>query len=512
VTETREASQPPPATALGPSVTLVLGAAFMLLADVSILNIAAPSIQRKLGADVGEVQLMIAGYQVAYATALVTGGRLGDIFGRRALLLYGTISFTLASLACGLSQNPGELIGFRVWQGLSAALMYPQVIATLTIVVPPQRLPRAFSLLGAVISSATIVGPVLAGVLIKLNVLGEWRPIFLINVPIGLVVIALTPRLVPAVRSPNAKRLDMPGAALAILAMAALTLPLTVGRDHGWPARSWVSLGCVPLLAGVFLLRERAIETGNGSPLLPPELWRFGGFRIGLLLYVVLFVAVIPFFLYYSIVLQYGLAYDALTAGIAMTPYAIGTLITSLRSTKLVARYDTRNVLISGGLICAAGSLLLALTLDLDHSGHLLAWWMTPAMFVTGLGLGLVVPPLLTFVLRTVPTPDVGAVSGLLSTAQQLGGALGVAVIGVLFLHGLPGGITHSGYFALRGGLVSSTLLMAGCFALAAALVTRLARYRVPTPAAVAVPTTAAAAVQRKTEPTDSGRADAGRQ
>lgn len=508
MTETRDgtAAAPAPSASLGPSVRLVLGAAFMLLADISIVNIAAPSIQRSLGADIAEVQLMIAGYQVAYATVLVTGGRLGDIFGRRALLLYGTIAFTLASLGCGLSQNPGELITFRVLQGFSAALMYPQVLATLTIVVPPQRLPRAFSLLGAVISSATIVGPVLAGVLIKLNVLGEWRPIFLINVPVGLVVIALTPKLVPAVRSPNAKRLDVPGAALAIALMAAVTVPLTVGRDHGWPAWSWVSLGFSPVLAAVFLLRERAVESGEGSPLVPPLFWRFAGFRIGLLLYVVLFVAVIPFFLYYSIVLQYGLAYDALTAGVAMTPYAIGTLITALRSTKIVAKYDTRNVLIAGGLICAVGSLLLALTLDLDRSGHQLAWWMTPAMFVTGLGLGLIVPPLLTFVLRTVPTTDVGAVSGLLSTAQQLGGALGVAVIGVLFLHGLPGGIAASGYFALRGGLVSSTLLMAGCFAVAAALVTRLARHR-PTAA-----TTAPAAAQRKPDPTDAGRADAGRQ
>jgi EmrB/QacA subfamily drug resistance transporter len=465
------------------SVALVLGTAFMLLADVSIINIAAPSIQRDLGAGVAEIQLMIAAYQIAYATTLVTGGRLGDIFGRRALVLVGIASFTTASLACGLAQGSAQLVGFRVWQGISAGLLYPQVLATLSIVVPPERRSRVFAVFGAVVSSATIAGPLIAGVLIRLDVLGTgWRLIFLINVPVGVIILAFASALVPALRSPNANRLDLTGAVLAIVVLAAVTVPLTVGRDRGWPVWGWVCLGLAPPLAAAFLLWERVRATGHGSPLVPPGLWALPGFRLGLMLYLVLFSSVVPFFLYYSIVLQYGLGYGALTAGFAMVPYAVGTMATSLYSPRIVARFDTRNVLIAGSLICAAGSLLMAVTLLVVPETRLLGWWFAPAMVVTGLGLGLIVPPLLTFVLGTVPTTDMGAVSGLLSTAQQLGAALGVAVIGVVFLRDLPDGLVGATYSALRGGLGGAVLLIAGCFLAAALLVTRLARHRPAAP------------------------------
>lgn len=461
------------------SIALVLSAAFMLLADISIVNIAAPAIQRQLGATIAEIQLLIAAYQVAYATTLVTGGRLGDIFGRRSLMFVGTASFTLASLACGLAESPGQLLAFRTWQGVSAALLYPQVIATLTIVSPPERHGRTFSIFGAVISLATIAGPLIAGVLIKLDLMGSgWRPIFLINVPVGLLVLALTPKLVPAVRSPNAKRLDLPGAALAIALLAALTIPLTVGRDQYWPMWGWVSLACTPLLAGMFLRWQRAIAARGGSPLVPPPLWTQRGFRLGLALYLVLFSGVIPFFLYYSVVLQYGAGYGALAAGGAMVPYAVGTMITSLRSSRMVKKYQARNVLLAGSLTCALGSALMVVPLLASDTGEDLAIWMTPAMLITGLGLGLIVPSLLTFVLGMVRTPEVGAVSGLLSTAQQVGGALGVALIGVVFLRSLHGGLARATYPELRSGLIGAVLVIAVCFVITGALVTGMARPR----------------------------------
>lgn len=179
----------------------MLAAAFMLLADTSIVNLAIPSIQRGLGASVPDVQLMVAGYVVAYAVLLITGGRLGDLVGRRRMFVLGSASFTLASLGCGLAQSPGQLIACRVWQGLSASLLYPQVIATLHTAVAPERRPRAFARLGAVVSCATIAGPIIAGVLIAADLAGTgWRPIFLVNVPVGVVLVALAPRLIPDTR------------------------------------------------------------------------------------------------------------------------------------------------------------------------------------------------------------------------------------------------------------------------------------------------------------------------
>jgi EmrB/QacA subfamily drug resistance transporter len=461
------------------AVALVLSAAFMLLADISIINIAGPSIQRSLGATIAEIQLLVAAYQVAYATALITGGRLGDIVGRRKMMMIGTASFTLASLACGLAQSPTQLLVFRAWQGVSAALIYPQVLATLTIVVPPERRARAFSIFGAVISGATIAGPLIAGVLIRLDLFESgWRPIFLIKVPVVILVMILSPYFVPAVRNPNAKRLDLVGAALTILLISALTIPLTIGRDQGWPLWSWISLAATPILAVVILRWESAVNARGGSPLMPPPLWKIPGFRIGLALYLTLFSGVVPFFLYYSIVPQYGAGYGALTAGLSMVPYAIGTMTTSLRSASIVAKHTTRKVLIAGALICSLGSILMVVPLLATGGGDYLALWMAPTMLLTGLGLGLVVPPLLNFVLGTVGTADVGAASGMLSTTQQLGGALGVAVIGVVFFRDLHAGLAHASYGDLRTGLVAAVVLIALGFLVTAVLVTGLARHR----------------------------------
>jgi EmrB/QacA subfamily drug resistance transporter len=454
----------------------VLGAAFMLLADTSIVNVSIPSIQREIGATVPDVQLMVAGYVVAYAVMLITGGRLGDLYGRRRMFIIGAASFTLASLFSGLAQNPGELIASRVWQGLSASLLYPQVIATLYIVVPPERRGRAFALLGAVVNCATIAGPIIAGLLIAANVAGtQWRPIFLINVPVGVVLIALAPRLVPANKGLRL-RLDYLGSVVVVALLVALLVPLTVGRDQGWPLWGWVLLGCTPVLLAVFLWLESALERRGESPLLRPGLWAESVFRMGLLLYLIFFSGVVPFFLYYSITLQYGLGYSPLATATAMAPYAVGGTITSLRSARIVSRFTAPRTILAGSIICAIGNAIMIVTLRGDGSGRYLGQLMTPAMFIAGLGVGLVIGPLLNFVLTGIRHDDSGAVSGLLSTAQQIGSSLGVAVIGLAFFRGFQGSLTSLRYPELRTNMTLAIVVVLTAFVLASVLVAVLAR------------------------------------
>jgi MFS family permease len=457
-------------------MALVLGAAFMLLADTSIVNVAVPTIQRDLGASVPDVQLMVAGYQVAYAVMLITGGRLGDLCGRRPMFIIGAASFTLASLGSGLAQNPGELIACRVWQGLSAALLYPQVIATLRIVISAERQARAFALLGAVISSATIAGPIIAGLLITVNVAGAtWRPIFLINIPVGIVLVLLAPRLVPGHKGARS-RLDYGGTVTVVLLLTALMVPLTIGRDHGWPLWGWLFLMSTPVLLAFFLWLEATLERRGSSPLLRPGLWADAVFRLGLALYLVFYSGVIPFFLYFSITLQYGLGYSALATAGATVPYAAGSMITSLSSARIVSRFTPLRTILVGCVICVIGNAIMIAVIGADNSGRYLGQIMAPAMLFAGLGIGLVMGPLLNFVLAGVRHEDSGAVAGLLSTSQQIGASLGVAMIGLAFFRGFSGNLLSLRYSGLRTNMMLGLAVVVAAFVFASVLVGVIAR------------------------------------
>ncbi len=358
-----------------------------------------------------------------------------------------------------------------MWQGLSASVLYPQVIATLHIVISAERRGRAFALLGAVVSCATIAGPIIAGLLITVNIAGsEWRSIFLINIPVGVVLIALAPRMVPANKG-SRLRLDYVGSLIVVLLLVALLVPLTIGRDHGWPLWGWLLLASTPVLLAVFLWLEAALERRGKSPLLRPGLWADPVFRLGLALYLVYFSGVVPFFLYYSIALQFGLGYSALATATAMAPYAVGSTITSLWSARIVSRFNGPHTIFAGCGICAVGSALMIATIEGDGSGRYLGLLMTPAMVLTGLGLGLVIGPLLNFVLTRVQHDDSGAVSGLLSTAQQLGSSLGVAVIGLAFFRGFHGDLETMRYSALRTDMALAVVVVVTAFLLASALV-----------------------------------------
>jgi EmrB/QacA subfamily drug resistance transporter len=414
------------------ALAVVLSAAFMQLVDISIVNVAIPSVQRDLDASYAQVQWVLAGYQLAFAVTLITGGRLGDIFGRRRLFLLGMTGFTLASALCGLAQSPAMLIGSRVLQGLAGALMFPQVLSVIQVTFPPRERGTAFGIFGAIIGLATIMGPLVGGLLIQGDLLGlEWRPIFLVNVPIGVAALALAVRYLPESRAPRALRLDLAGVAIVTTGLLLLIYPLVQGRDLGWPLWTFLSMAAaVPVLVA-FAVYERRKKAADGSPLVETDLFRQRAFLVGLLISAIFFMGVGAFFLTFTIYLQIGLGFTALHAGLTTIPFAIGSASASAASVRLAPRLG-RRILSVGSLLLALGMAAVIWTISRYGIGvH--SWQLWPALLVCGLGMGSVVAPLVNIVLAGIQGQNAGSASGVLTTIQQIGGAVGVAVVGVIF-------------------------------------------------------------------------------
>ena len=412
--------------------TVLLGA-FLSIADFFIVNVALPTIDSRLHASAATLELVVAGYGVPYALLLVPGGRLGDLFGRRRLFMLGMASFTVFSLLCGIAPTAPALVAFRAAQGASAALMVPQVLATIQASCSGQLRARALGFYGATAGIAAVVGQLAGGALVAADIAGMgWRPIFLVNVPLGILGLALAWRLVPATRSAEPARPDTAGTALLALAVLALLVPLTEGRSLGWPAWSFALLALFAPAAWGFTAVERRLERRDGHPIVPPSLLRLHGMRRGLVIAVPFFAGFGAFMFVSAIAFQQGAHFSALRSGLALVPMALAFLIASLSTARLTARYG-RAVLSTGALLQGVGLLGLA--------GTLFAAWpgvdplnMAPAMAVAGFGQGLVLSPLFGFVLAGVPADRAGVGSGVLTTTQQTALALGVAGLGSLFL------------------------------------------------------------------------------
>ena len=411
---------------------VVLIAGFMQLVDISIVNVAIPSIQRDLDATYSQIQWVLAGYQLAFAVMLITGGRLGDIFGRKRLFMIGMAGFTVASALCGLAQTPEMLIGSRVLQGLMGAVMFPQILSVIQVTFPPKERATAFGLFGATIGLATITGPLVGGLLIEADLLGlQWRPIFLVNVPIGIAALAVAARYLVESKAPRALRLDPVGVVLVTAGLLLLVYPLVQGRDLGWPPWTFLSMAAaVPVLAG-FGVYERRKKALDGSPLVDLDLFRQRSFVPGLLVAGIFFMGIPSFFLVFSLWLQIGLGFSALHAGLTGAPFAVGSALASAASVRLAPALG-RRILSAGSLLLVAGMAALIWTVD-RYGGAVTSWQLLPALLLSGLGLGSVVAPLVNVVLAGIRGQDAGAASGVLTTVQQVGGAVGVAVIGVVF-------------------------------------------------------------------------------
>jgi len=360
------------------ALAIILTATFMILLDISIVNVAIPSIQRDLHASFAQIQFVIAGYQLAYGVVLITAGRLGDIVGRKRMFMIGVAGFTVASLLCGLSQSGTQIVAARVFQGLMASLMYPQIFSIIRVTFPPRELPKALGILGAVIGVATITGPLAGGLIIQGNFFGlDWRPIFLINVPIGVFAVLAASLRLPESKSPDAPRLDLTGVAIVTVALFLLTYPLVEGRDAGWPWWSFMMLAASAVVMVFFVVFERRREAGGLDPLVVSSLFRNRAFVVGLLFFFVFFSGLPSFFLVLNLWLQIGLGFTALHSGLTIIPFAIGSGSASGLSIRLIPRFGKR-ILLIGAALAAIG---VAVTIYSIHviGTDLHSWQLIPA-------------------------------------------------------------------------------------------------------------------------------------
>ncbi|MBF6175493.1 MFS transporter [Nocardia blacklockiae] len=412
---------------------VVLAAGFMDLLDVTIVNVAVPSIQNDLKAEYSQLEWIVAAYVLSFAAVLITGGRLGDIYGRKRVFLVGMAGFTLASLACGLSDTPAVLIGSRFVQGAFAGLMVPQILATIRVTFPKHERAKAIALYSGVGGSASAVGLSLGGVLVQANLFDlGWRPIFLVNVPVGVVALVAAFAVMRDSRSTAAPRLDIPGMVLAVAAVLLLVYPLTEGRRLGWPTWTFAMMAAAASVFATFVAYERRRARTVGSPLIDLDLFRSRPFTVGLAAWLLFWIGLGGFFLVWTLFMQAGLGWTPLRAGLTAVCFAVGAGIGAGTSVNVLAPRWGRAVLIAGGLITAAGFVFYGWSAA-RYEGEFASWQMIAPLVVTGAGFGMVVAPTIDMLLGQVPAREAGAAAGLLTTGQQLGTALGVALVGVVF-------------------------------------------------------------------------------
>ncbi|MBD9676619.1 MFS transporter [Pseudomonas sp. PDM18] len=412
---------------------VLLAGAFLPPLDFFIVNVALPSIAQGLRATPAQIEWVIAAYAATYAVFLITGGRLGDLFGRRRVFLAGMAGFGMASLICGLAPSPSVLIVGRVLQGLSAAAMAPQGLASIHALFPEQERSRALAVYGAALGFAAVAAQVLGGVLIAADVFGlQWRAIFLINLPIVAAVFLFGMPFLPDTRSATPASLDRPGVLLCALTLALLVVPLVQGRELGWPWWLCLMLLSAPLVTLGFWRHEAALERSGGTPLLSPQLVRSPRLLAGLLS-ALFFYVVSAFFLTFSVYLQDALGASPVVTGLMFVPFGVGFLVGPL-TTPIAIRYFGRWVPTLGMLLEALGCLILAITVGFSAASE------RPALvpLITGVGLlgfgqGWALPTLIRSVIDRAPSGGSGMVSGLVNSALQISAALGVAVFGGLF-------------------------------------------------------------------------------
>ncbi|HEX6518734.1 MAG TPA: MFS transporter [Streptosporangiaceae bacterium] len=440
------------------AIVMIVGA-LMDMIDVTIVNVALPTIRRDLHASATQLEWVVSGYMLAFAAALIISGNLGDLLGRKRVFLAGVGVFGLASLCAGISASGAELITARVVQGAAAAAMTPQVLATFRAMFAAQERGKAFGIYGAMLGFASAVGLVLGGLLTDANLFGwSWRSVFFINVPVSVCALIAGLRLVPETRDPAARRPNVAGALLLAGSMVAIVYPLLEGRQLGWPAWVWLVLlaGLAGLCAAGLLERGRQF-----APVLRGGLFRIPAFAAGLGVQLAFAAGLQGFFVAFALWLQIGQQFSPLKAGLTAVAFSVGSFIGAPVAVPLAQRYG-RGVLAGGavGMVAGiAGVAMAAPHIGLDGS----PWPVVPGLVVAGAGLALLVVPLVNVVLAAVPVELAGGASGLFSTAQQLGGALGVALFGTVFFgylnhHSLEAALVHTvpyvmGAFALCGVL-----------------------------------------------------------
>ncbi|APU21122.1 MFS transporter [Actinoalloteichus sp. GBA129-24] len=418
------------------TLSVVLVGAFVALLDTTIVNVALPDIGQALSASEETLAWILSGYFLSFGLILIPAGRLGDRYGHRMMFVVGLSLFTLTSLACGLSSSPAQLVTLRVVQGLGAGLFFPVIAALIQIQFTGLARGKAFGLLSAVIGVSTAIGPLLGGLLVHGFGTSGWRWVFLVNVPIGLIAVPAALRLLPRPQGRPTTGLlrsaDLVGLVLLVVTGVALLLPLVEGQQTGWVGWPLGSLAVAVVAAGVLWWWERRVERGDGTPILPPALLGRPAFAAGTLVSLTYFAAFTSVFFTLSILWQEGLGHEALSTGLILMPFAVGTLLGATVSAPVAARLGRTVLILAAGVVAVGlGVTLLMLHLGApDPDG----WALVAPLGVAGIGNGLFIAPNTGLVLSSVDPRQAGTASALLSTAQRLGSAVGVALVSsVLF-------------------------------------------------------------------------------
>ena len=454
-------------------LVLVLIASFLTAFDFFVVNVALPAMRTDLGARPAQLEFVVAGYGLAFAVLLVTGGRLGDLYGRKRMFILGMGGFTAASALCGVAPTAGLLIAARVLQGMTAAMMNPQVLAIIRVTFPEGERARAIGYFGMTLGAASILAQLIGGVLVQVDLFGlSWRPVFLVNVPIGLVALPLALRVLRESRAAGGHQLDPGGILIGSAALLLLAVPLVEGREAGWPGWAYAAMALSMPAFAAFVAWEWHVQHRCRVPLVNLRLFRDRGFSLGLLMAVTFFGGLSAFFMTITLFLQQGFGLTPLATGLTFVAFGIGFVGGSRLSSTVAARLGPR-VINLGTALMGAGLLAIILMAKAASGSAMDGRTLAAALLVYGVGQGLTLPSLVTLVVGSsrIPAADAGSASGVFAMVQQVALALGVAVVGGVFFGALDGNTTRLAYDGALAAALSCNLgLLAATFALALGL------------------------------------------
>ena len=429
--------QSPPDPRRWRALVVCLVAGFMTLLDVSIVNVALPPMQRSLGASSAELSWVVSGYALTFGLVLVSSGRLGDDRGRKKMFLLALALFTLTSLVAGFSVNPTMLVVARLLQGVAGGMMNPQIIGVIQQLFRGKERGRAFGLFGAVIGISTAVGPLTGGLLLQWGGdMNGWRWVFFVNVPIGIVALILGTRLLPAdvaVAKADRRPLDLVGAVLLGAAVVALMFPLVLSERDVSSAPWWL-VGVAVLLGLLFVAWERRARRTHGHPLVNFGLLRTRSYALGTTLGLLYFAGFTSIFFVLTLFLQQGRGFTPLEAGLALTPFAVGSAVTSAIGGRLISVLG-KPLIVAGLLTVVIGLVAVDVVLRLDPAS--VGWAIALPLLVAGIGSGFVIAPNQTLALEEVPASEGGTAAGVLQTGQRVGSAVGISAVGAVFFGSL---------------------------------------------------------------------------
>ena len=451
----------------GAILAVVLLGYFMAVLDVAIVNVALPTIRSSLHSSGAGLQLSVSGYTISYAVFIVSGARLGDLWGHARMFRLGLVVFTLASLACGLAPDTAALIAFRLLQGVGSAAMMPQVLSLIQRTFQGQSRLRAMSLYTVVVSGGTVAGQVLGGLLIGADLFHSgWRLCFLVNVPVGIAVLAASVRILPKDKGAPGRGLDPLGVAILTPTLLAFVVPLVMGHDEHWPLWGWLLMAASAAGIGLFVLAENRAGRRGAAPIIPGRVLRQPGFAVSVIALFLALVLMTGLMFAITLHLQDALGFSALDSGLSFAPQAVAVFLVSMYWRRLSPRWYVLEVVF--GFVLSAASLAgLAAALRQDGTGGLARW-----VFLTtlGFGLGLAFSPLMGLMLSRIPLSDAADASGVIATLNQIGQVTGVATVGTLFLN-----LANAGTLASSAHAVTVVCLVAAVLALVgAATATRI--------------------------------------